>query len=63
MIYTDEFTPGVRKVKNNSHKGYSVDVYRDYFLNNELVKSELISQDRFPAIKAVVLEGTGDTQK
>ena len=63
IIYTDELPAGTKRVKVRSRKGYEVTVYRRYWKDGELVRSELISRDHFRAVRGVMLIGTDDIIK
>lgn len=61
--YTYSLPRGVRRVEVVPRDGHNVRVYRNYYINGEQVKSELISEDKFPAIKGVTLEGSKRNDK
>ncbi len=63
IIRTDKLKPGEKQVVEKSRKGYSVEVYRDYYSDSKLVYSEIISKDYFRPIKGVIMVGTDSTQK
>ena len=63
IIYTNKLAPGRKTEKVRSRKGYEVAVYRKYWKNGELVRSELISRDHFRAVQGVTLIGTDDIIK
>lgn len=63
VIYTDDLQDGVRQVQVVARKGYQVKTYRDYFKDDKLVESQLISDDYFHEIQAVILEGSSAKSK
>lgn len=63
IIYTDDLPNGERQVKVTARKGYKVKAYRDYYENDKLIKSELISDDYFHEIQGVILEGSNAKAK
>lgn len=63
IIYTDDLQDGVRKVQVAERKGYKVKAYRDYYKNDKLIESQLISDDYFHEIQGVVLEGSSAKSK
>ncbi len=58
VILTNKLPIGETKVKTPAHDGYKVKVYRDYYENEVLVKSELISSDFYRPQQGVVLMGS-----
>ncbi|MPN40274.1 hypothetical protein SDC9_187810 [bioreactor metagenome] len=63
IIYTDKLPAGTKSTKVRSRKGYEVTVYRRYWKDGELVRSEFISTDHFRAMRGVMLIGTDDIIK
>ncbi len=63
IIYTDELQNGVRKVQVAERKGYKVKAYRDYYQDDKLIESELLSNDYFHEIQGVILEGSSAKAK
>ena len=63
IIETDEIPAGTRQLIQKEHKGYDVEVYRNYYKDGKLEKKELISKDHFSAIKAEILQGTNKVIK
>ncbi len=63
IIYTNELPVGVRKTQVSAREGYDVVVTRNYLMEGKIVDSELISEDYYPAIKGVILEGTEAQEK
>ncbi len=57
IIATETLPSGVTKIKTNEQTGYDVEVKRNYYENEELISSEVISKDHFEAVKAVILKG------
>ena len=56
-------SPGEKQVVEKSRKGYSVEIYRDYYSDSKLVYSEIVSKDYFRPIKGVIMIGTDSEQK
>ena len=63
VIRTDKLSPGEKQVVEKSRKGYSVEIYRDYYSDSKLVYSEIVSKDYFRPIKGVIMIGTDSEQK
>ncbi|HWR22525.1 MAG TPA: VanW family protein [Feifaniaceae bacterium] len=63
LIYTDELPAGTRRTKVRSRKGYEVVTYRHYLKDGVVVKSELLYQDHFRAMRGTVLVGTDEIIK
>lgn len=63
IIYTNALPVGARQTQISAREGYVVEVYRNYMKDGKIVDSELISEDNYPAIKGIVLEGTDAQEK
>lgn len=61
--FSDELGSGERQVLQEERTGYEVSVYREYYKDNELVKKQDISEDAYPAIQGIVLEGSANISK
>lgn len=57
-----ELKPGETKVLREARKGYQTKVIRTVQEDGEIIKKETISEDTYPAVHAVVLEGTNKSK-
>ncbi|MGI6153324.1 MAG: VanW family protein, partial [Christensenellaceae bacterium] len=57
--FSSEYKSGENVVLVEGKKGYEVEVYRHYLQGDILVRSELVSEDYFPEIRSIIVEGTG----
>ena len=55
--------PGEQKVIQEEQAGYEVEVYREYYEGGKLVNKELVSEDTYPAIQRIVIEGNTNISK
>lgn len=55
--------PGERNVIQEERTGYEVEVYREYYEEGKLVNKELVSEDTYPAIQRIVIEGNTNISK
>ncbi len=63
LIYTDELPAGTRRTKVRSRKGYEVVTYRHYLKDGVVVKSEMLYEDHFRAMRGTILVGTDEIIK
>ena len=61
--YTNELPNGVRQTASRPRKGYDVEVYRVYMRDGQAVGKTLVSHDKYPAIKGIVLVGKNTAEK
>jgi vancomycin resistance protein YoaR len=59
VTVTGDLPTGVRKTQESARMGYKVRVFRDYFENGILIKSEEISYDEYQPVAAKILQGSG----
>ncbi|WP_286229286.1 G5 domain-containing protein [Neobacillus mesonae] len=57
--YSPQLLPGKINIQTKGKDGQIVQVYRDVYQDNELIKSELISEDYYPAVYQVEIHGLG----
>jgi len=63
IIYTNALPVGTRQTQVYAREGYEVEVNRNYVMDGQVVDSESISKDYYPAIKGVILEGVAAQEK
>lgn len=63
LRFTDELGDGERKVIQEQRTGYETVVYREHYKDGKLVNKEFISEDTYPAIQRIVLEGNSNMMK
>ncbi|MED4203175.1 G5 domain-containing protein [Neobacillus mesonae] len=57
--YSPQLLPGKINIQTKGKDGQIVQVYRDVYQDNEIIKSELISEDYYPAVYQVEIHGLG----
>ncbi|WP_284036113.1 G5 domain-containing protein [Neobacillus sp. 114] len=55
--YSPQISPGKTKVQNNGTEGKLVKIYREVYQGGQLVKSEFLSEDYYPPVYKVVIQG------
>lgn len=63
VTFTDELQDGEQKEIQQSRVGYETAVYREHYENDELINKEFISEDTYPPIQRVVLQGNSNITK
>lgn len=61
--FSDTLQPGEKQVIQEERTGYEVIVYREYYKSNEMIDKQVISEDTYPAVQGIVLEGNSNTNK
>ncbi|HOV69243.1 MAG TPA: VanW family protein [Clostridia bacterium] len=56
--YSTKLAPGKTQVLTSPRKGYRVNVYRRHLVDGEVVTTEPISKDVYPAVNKVILVGS-----
>lgn len=60
---SDTLADGEKQVLQEERIGYEVAVYREYYKDSKLVDTETVSEDTYPAVQRIVLEGNSNTNK
>lgn len=63
ICLTDTIPAGEQQVLQEERNGYRTEVYRNHYKSGILVKQELISEDTYPAVQGIVLEGSSNINK
>ena len=63
ITYTPSLPAGKKKVISSGRTGYEVIVYRKHYLNGELVSTETISHDTYPATPKKIQIGSSSNTK
>lgn len=63
VTLTDELKDGEQKEVQQERTGYETAVYREHYENDELVNKEFISEDTYPPVQRVVLQGNSNITK
>lgn len=61
--FSDELEPGTRQVIQEQRTGYETVVYREYYKDGKRIDRKIISEDIYPAVQGIVLEGKTNTNK
>ncbi|WP_066311583.1 VanW family protein [Bacillus sp. FJAT-29814] len=55
--YSTTVKPGETKIQANGADGQIIKIYRDIYLDTQLIKSEFVSEDYYPAVYKVEIHG------
>ncbi len=63
ILFVNTLPPGERKTVQRAVNGYEVKVYRNHYMNGDLVESEMISHDSYNTREAIVWIGADEEIK